>query len=271
MAAQRGTEVEVAFSGDAWPTPSRSCSTSRASPSASLKPTARHAVKTKLAIAPDCRLGLHQLRIRTASGISNLRTFSVGACRRSTKPSRTTTSPQPQKIALDITVNGVVENEDVDYFAVEAKKGERITAEIEGLRLGNTFFDPYVAILDTKRFELARSDDAPLVRQDCVCSIVAPEDGTYIIQVRETSFAGNGACMYRLHVGRFPRPTAVLPLGGKPGETLDVQWLGDVLGPRAEKVTLPADVCRCWPRLFGLFAKDDAASRPRPILSRRAI
>ena len=44
-----------------------------------------------------------------------------------------------------------------------------------------------------------------------------------------------------LHVGRFPRPTAVLPLGGKPGETLDVQWLGDVAGPRTEKITLPGE------------------------------
>ena len=72
--------------------------------------------------------------------------------------------------------------------------GHRITAEIEGLRLGLTFFDPYVAIMDSKRFELARSDDAPLLRQDCVASIIAPEDGTYIIAARETSFAGNGSC-----------------------------------------------------------------------------
>ena len=29
----------------------------------------------------------------------------------------------PQKIPLNVTVHGVVDNEDVDYFAVEAKKG----------------------------------------------------------------------------------------------------------------------------------------------------
>ena len=132
--------------------------------------------------------------MRTATGISNLRTFSVGAMPEIKETEPNNDFLQPQKIALDTTVNGVVENEDVEYFAVEAKKGERITAEIEGLRLGNIFFDPYVAILDTKRFELARSDDAPLLRQDCIASIVAPQDGVYIIQVRETSFAGNGAC-----------------------------------------------------------------------------
>ena len=42
-----------------------------------------------------------------------------------------------------MTVNGVVENEDVDYFAIEAKKGERITAELEGLR---TRLDMYARV-----------------------------------------------------------------------------------------------------------------------------
>ena len=48
---------------------------------------------------------------------------------------------------------------------VEAKKGQRISAEIEAMRLGATLFDPYIAILDAKRFELAISDDAALLGQ----------------------------------------------------------------------------------------------------------
>ncbi len=256
--AQRGTEVEVQFNGDRFADAQQILLYEPGITVATLEPAGANAIKTKLVIAPDCRLGLHQLRVRTASGISNLRTFSVGALAETKEVEPNNDFAQPQKIALDTTVNGFVENEDVEYFAVEAKKGERITAEIEGLRLGNFFFDPYVAILDTKRFELARSDDAPLIRQDCLASILAPEDGTYIIQVRETSFSGNAACLYRLHVGRFPRPTAVLPFGGKPGEALDVQWLGDVLGPRAEKITLPAGLSST----FGIFARDEHGISP---------
>ena len=75
---------------------------------------------------------------------------------------------------------------------IEAKKGERISAEVEGMRLGITMFDPYVAILNTKRFELATSDDAALIWQDGFASVLAPEDGKYIIQVRESAYAGNG-------------------------------------------------------------------------------
>jgi hypothetical protein len=261
---QRGTEVEVQFNGDRFGDAQQILFYEPGITVAHLEPVGTNGVKTKLVIAADCRIGLHPVRVRTATGISNLRTFSVGPLPETKETEPNNDFAAPQKIALDTTVNGVVENEDVDYFAVEAKKGERITAELEGLRLGNTFFDPYVAIFDTKRFELVRSDDAPLLRQDCVCSVIAPEDGTYIIQVRETSFAGNGACLYRLHAGRFPRPTAVLPLGGKPGETLDVQWLGDVLGARPQKVTLPPALVTP----FGLLASDERGAAPSTNLFR---
>ena len=43
---------------------------------------------------------------------------------------------------MNVTVNGVADNEDVDYYVVEARKGDRITAEVEGMRLGITLFDP---------------------------------------------------------------------------------------------------------------------------------
>src|SRR5690606_21526976 len=113
-------------------------------------------------------------------------------------------------------------NEDVDYYVVDAKKGERITAEVEGIRLGITLFDPFVSILDANRFELTSSDDAALIWQDGCASILAPEDGQYIIQVRDSAYAGNGSCLYRLHVGHFPRPRAVYPAGGPVGETVEV-------------------------------------------------
>lgn len=209
-------------------------------------------VKVKLAIAADCRLGAHPLRIRSATGISNLRTFSVGALKEAVETEPNSDFAQPQAAELDTTINGVIQAEDVDYFVVQAAKGQRITAEVEGIRLGNTFFDPYVAIMDAKRFELANSDDAALVWQDGVASVVAPEDGAYIIQIRESAFGGSGACSYRLHVGTFPRPTAVIPAGGRPGTTLQVRWLGDVGGEWTEEVPLPAEL---RPN-FGVHAHD---------------
>ncbi len=222
------------------------------------------AVKATLKIAPDCPLGLHDVRLRTATGISELRSFSVGGLKElvEVEPNNEFTTPQP--ITMNSTVNGVADNEDADYFVVEAKKGERISAEVEGARLGITHFDPYVAILDSKRFELASSDDSALVWQDGAASAVAPADGKYLILVRESAYAGNGACLYRLHVGNFPRPTGTLPAGGKLNETVDVKWLGDVSGETTTKVALPA----ASRRDFGVVAQDANGTAPYPNLFR---
>ena len=190
-----------------------------------------------------------------------MRTFYVGALPVVDETEPNNDFAAPQKIPLNVTVQGVVDNEDVDYFAVECKKGQRLSAEVEGMRLGGTFFDPYVAILDSKRFELAACDDAPMLGQDCAASIIVPADGTYVIQVRESAYGGNGACQYRLHVGTFPRPAAVVPAGGKLGEEVEVTFLGDPAGPFKQKIKLPAtpDV------KFGLFPQDAAGVCPSPV------
>ena len=78
-----------------------------------------------------------------------------------------------------------------------------------------------------------------MVWQDAAISAVVPQDGSYLIEVRESSFGGSDRCRYRLHVGTFPRPLAVFPPGGRPGESLEVRWLGDAAGPWTEKITLP--------------------------------
>jgi hypothetical protein len=238
-----------------------------------IKPASEQTANVKLAIAPDCRLGTHGLRFRTASGVSNMFLFSVGAMPEANEVEPNNDFAKPQPIALDTTVNGVIGNEDVDYFVVQAKKGEPITAEVEGIRLGRSRFDPYVAILDKDRFELANSDDSPLMWFDCVASVSAPEDGSYIVQVRESSFAGEGS-VYRVHVGRYPRPRAVLPAGGRAGESFEVRWLGDLGGERVQKVTVPTNALPYY-SIFspdhaatGLFCQNDRGISPTPNLFR---
>jgi hypothetical protein len=221
-------------------------------------------VKVMFKIAPDARLGLYDLRVRSATGVSELRTFSVGPYKDIAEVEPNNDFAKPQVIAMNTCVNGIADNEDVDYFAIEAKKGQRISAEVEGNRGGITAFDPYVGIINAKRFELSTSDDLALIWQDGFASVVAPEDGTYLIQVRESSYAGNVSCAYRLHIGDFPRYTAILPAGGKPGEKLAVKWIGDVLGDKTTEVTLPAT----GDRNFGLLGQDDKGVSPYPNMFR---
>lgn len=239
--AQRGTEAVLTFQGARLADAQEILIYYPGITVKKLEPVNDAALKVTVAIAPDCRLGEHAFRVRTATGVSDLRTFWIGALPVVAEIEPNGEFDKAQPIPLNCTVHGVIENEDVDYFSVECKKGQRLSVEVEGMRLGVTFFDPYVAILDSKRFELATGDDSPLTAQDGGCSTIIPADGKYIVQVRESAYGGNGACQYRLHVGTFPRPTAVVPAGGKPGEELEVTFIGDPSGPIKQKVKLPAD------------------------------
>lgn len=261
---QRGVESEVQFQGARLADAKEILFYSPGITVSSLEVVNDNAVKTKLNVAADCRMGIHACRVRTASGVSNLMTFTIGPFPEVAEVEPNSEFEKPQAVSLGVTVSGVVQNEDQDFYVVDLKKGQRLTAELEGLRLGRTFFDPYLAILDAKRFELARSDDAALLNQDCLCAIVAPEDGKYIVQVRECSFGGNGACMYRLHIGNYPRPTAVFPAGGKPGENLQVRWIGDPAGDAQTQVTLPTD----GSQETGLYAQDAGGISPSPNMVR---
>ena len=89
-------------------------------------------------IAPDCRLGEHVAQVRTKSGISEYRTFFVGALSAIDEKEPNTLFDQPQAIEMNHTVHGVVQGEDVDYYQVDVKKGQRISAEVEGMRFGQT-------------------------------------------------------------------------------------------------------------------------------------
>jgi hypothetical protein len=254
--AQRGTEVEITLTGARLEDAQQLMIYEPGLEVAELTVVDGANVKVKLRIAPDCALGTKHIRIRAASGVSDMRTFRVGALPAAAEVEPNSEFVKPQPVPLNSTVEGTITNEDVDYFVVEAKKGERITAEVEAIRLGDSMFDVFVAIFNEERFELSTSDDAALVYQDGIASIVAPADGKYIVAVRESSYgAGNS---YRCHIGTYPRPTAVVPAGGKPGETVQVKFLGDVTGEMTKSIQLPATT----DSEIAIFAEDEKGISP---------
>ena len=256
---QRGTEVVVHFHGARiGQEPQEIVFYEPGIAASEIKAVDGNHFEAKLTIAPECRIGFHPVRVRTSTGLTRVRTFHIGTLKEIQEAEPNSEFAAPQAIELGVTVSGVIQSEDVDYFVVDAKAGDRISAEIEGLRLGRTFFDPHIAILNSERFELATSDDSALLSQDGVVSIVAPADGKYIVSVRDSSFGGNGASTYRLHIGKFPRPLAVLPAGGRPGENLDVVWLGDAAGDKPQQITVPSDPQHST----GLIYQDEQGSAP---------
>jgi len=238
--AQRGTDIETTFSGNRLADTEEIVSYNPSQISVlDCKIENPTTLKVKLHIDPACPLGEHVFRVRTKSGISYARSFFIGQFPTIEEKEPNTLFEEAQTITTNVTVAGVARNEDTDYYRLDAKKGERISVEVEGIRLGTAFWDPYVAILNDKKFELVTCDDSPLAIQDPHASIIAPEDGTYFIEVRDSSYAGNDGAQYRMHVGSFPRPTVAYPAGGKAGSELSVTYLGDPAGPLTETIKVP--------------------------------
>jgi hypothetical protein len=206
---QRGADVEVTFAGDRLADAQEIFLYNPGLTVKDLKVVDAKQVKATFAIAAGAPLGEHALRVRTATGISELRTFWVGPLPVVAEAEPNNDAAKPQKIALNTTVEGVIKNEDLDYFSIDLKKGQRITAEVEGMRLGGgadgpAAFDPYVAILSGDGKELVAADDSALHLQDPVTSFVAPADGSYVVLVRDSAYAGNDQSHYRVHIGTFP-------------------------------------------------------------------
>lgn len=244
---QRGTEVEVTLTGPRlgqdpqevlWHEPGVEVT--------NIAKVDGNKVTATFKIPDSCSLGRHAMRLRTASGISNLVTFHVGTLPEITEAEPNSQSTEPQNLEIDptaggVTISGVVTNEDVDFFAFEAKAGEPISVEVEGLRMGRTFFDPVITLYDPAGGELASCDDWPLLKQDASLSLLAPVDGKYLLELRESAYRGNGNATYRLHVGKFPRPQVVYPPGGQVGQDLALKWIGDATPDAGEEITLPAE------------------------------
>ena len=256
---QAGTEVSVTFHGDRLDETTGALFYETGLDLTNLDTKDPKKAVAKLKIAADAAPGEHSLRLAGPGGVTELRSFWVGAF-----PTVDEVEPNPpdkaQRIELNRTVHGIAGNEDDDCFVVTLKKGQRLSAEVEAMRLGRTMFDASLTVLDARGFEVATCDDAPLLRTDAFVSLLAPEDGDYRVVVREAAYQGNDDCRYRLHIGTFPRPSAVFPTGGKPGETLGFTFTGDPMGPIHRSIQLPPEARSSFP----VFPEQDGQSAPSP-------
>jgi len=258
--AQRGTEVQVSFAGDRLQDTEEIICYEPGIEVLKLDLITNKTVTAQVKIAPDCRFGEHHLRLRTATGLSELLTFLVGPFPVVAEQEPNNDPRTAQPVPLNTTVTGVITGEDMDCFRVEVRKGQRLSAEVEGMRLGRAAWDARLTVLDTEGRILADAADTWLGLQDPFVSFIVPRDGSYIVTVRDVDYGGNDKCQYRLHLGSFPRPTAVYPLGGKTGESLNLACFSQATGDFPLQVKLP-DTPQ---EKFGVFAELDGLPAPTP-------
>ncbi len=268
----RGTTVEVDLRGRELKDPREVLFYQPGIRASGFVPGAKPAeeVKVKFQIASDCPPGEHALRLRTATALTEVVTFWVTpfpqVMESEKKLGDNDSIAKAQPVPLNSTVEGQIlpgDQMDRDYYRVDVQKGQRISVEVESVRLGTLHSggdnDLRVRILDASGKELGKSTGSAMYVQDAILSIVAPGSGSYFVEIAQEIFSAPRQVYYRAHIGSFSRPTGIYPAGGQVGSTITARILGDPLGERTESVSLPKQAGN-----FDYYAGETGERPPSP-------
>lgn len=202
----------------------------------------------EISIASDAPLGIQQIRLYDAAGLSNPRYFCVGALPETMEKEPNDTRENALKVTLPITINGRIQQDsDVDAATFHARKGETVVCEIQALRIlgeiGDSWLKGFLEICDSNGKSLVSSEGTSdeYYRWDPLILFDPPQEGDYTIFFRDLNWRGQEMAVYRLTLGVLPHAIGIFPLGGQRGKTVTVHFLGPNLNDATQQLTIPAD------------------------------
>ncbi len=219
--------------------------------SAEVTPTTGAAVRTvkmKVTAAAEAAPGVREFRVATSLGISSVgQLVVVDEPVVSELASVNNTPAQAQAVQLPCVVAGKLEVvEDVDYYKFEAKAGEVLTFELYCARLQDKIHDlqkhakPMLSLYDGEGRELAANDHFYFA--DPLLSYKIAKDGTYYLQVRESTYDGDARWVYALRLTNKPYASHVYPLAGQAGQRIEVEPIGSAKVAQAKvALQVPAE------------------------------
>lgn len=238
---------------------------------------------SKIRIAADAPPGPRFWRAWNAQGATSALRFIVGDLPEIVEAEFEGDAP-PQEVSLPATINGrIFPREDVDRWSFELKSGESVRAYVAASEVGAPL-EAQLELRDAAGRRLAESSDDnsgnPLLR------FTAPQPGRYEIRIADIRASGGPNYVYRLTISSGPWIERVFPLGGKAGQKLALEGVGQALGDGKLEVNLPPGPPGIVRRTFAvggqssneiLLDLDDAAehleppSGNRPLLAAPAV
>jgi len=193
MGGQTGTTFDVTITGNHLDDPGK---LSFSHPGITAKPKLDKNGKPiplqyVVTIAPDCPTGIHEAHVMSRLGISTARAFNVSDVPEVLQVKKNTTLETAMPLELNSICNAVMTNQAVDYFAFEAKQGERIVVDCAAKGIDSKL-NPVLIVAD------ANGADLQVQRRGGAVDFAVPEDGKYIIKVHDLTFQGGPYYFYRL-------------------------------------------------------------------------
>ncbi len=185
-------------------------------------------VLIEVTIAPDAAPGDRELRLGMPVGLTNPICFQIGTLPETREeepndPGQFTYLPDDSPADLPVLVNGQVMPGDVDRFPFRAEAGQRLVIQASARRLVPFladavpgWFQATLALYDQSAREIAFADDYRF-HPDPVMFFEVPEDGVYVLEIRDAIYRGREDFVYRVAIGELPFITEAFPLGGPEG------------------------------------------------------
>jgi len=165
----------------------------------------------KLDLAPD-GVGPRTISLDGGGWTSRTVAFAVNDLPESTEREPGNGEAPAESLTLPGIVNGRIDRPgDWDVFRINARKGQRIIAEVNARRLGSPL-DSLLKLTDDRGTLVGINDDHEDIGQglvthhaDSLLDVEAPHTGVYLLHIRDTQNHGGAEYAYRLRVSR-PRP-----------------------------------------------------------------
>src|SRR5262245_31210161 len=120
-------------------------------------------LRVVLEVPKDAPLGFYSVRLATARGMSNFRTFCIDDLPQTMEVDTNQNKATPQALVVPSVVIGRADAEKSDWYKVTVKAGERLSFEVLGRRLGSAF-DPQITLYSAatgRELPGGHSNDSP--------------------------------------------------------------------------------------------------------------
>ena len=265
---QRGQEIEVAFHGQQLSGVHQLLDYQHGITVHDWHVDDAKVAKARISIASDADLGAHALRLCTSAGITDLRLVSVVDQPTVDEQEPNNSLEQSQSIPRHAVINGRLNGNNSDWYALEAGADERISIELFGIRLGRAMLDAELRVFDPDGTLVAESDDTLLTKQDPFVSFSAAVAGSYRICVREFGRGGQSELLVRLARGFVPAAGAGHTQRGSARRTpLEVTWhfADGTTTPDTVSLPAPAELPTHDRVVARVIPSDDAGAAPSTV------
>jgi hypothetical protein len=197
-------------------------------------------VTLRVTIDEDVEPGAHELRLITTNGLSNHLMFQISDLEEAfeAEPNNEVAETKGSAPELPLVLNGQIMPGDIDCFRFYAQKGKDLVFRVQARALVPYladavpgWFQAVLTLYDADGNEIAYVDDFRF-DPDPVLICQVPEDGEYVLEIRDSIYRGRRDFVYRIEMGELPFIDYIFPLGGEENRKVPVQLHG---------VNLPTD------------------------------